>query len=653
VKKVTFIILTGLIISWQGLAQEAPPTFRVWQLTHYTGSVGLRGFYRDQKRTISNITDYSVYPTLYGNILLNTQSYLGHPNLLLLDIGGEYNPGLDQQTYTVSPDRSEVLTMAKLNTRATLFNSKPMSLSAYFDISRNFINREYVTSLRTDAKQWGLNYNFNNKILPFIASYSDRKWDQLETETGRTYRNRQKDLRATVKKSFTKYGDTNELNFIRYDYFTEDQNLVQVNNKYDNWLLNNIFYFDKKKRYSFRSYITNLNQTGTTLNQKRLQLFESVSLRLPYKLRFNGNYDFTNVDQQTQGYRQQRIKFSLDHELFTSLRSGVYYESFNTNHSSFKETNTRTGISFGYIKKIPAGTLNLGYSLNRHNQNVVSNPGSDIQIFDEPHVLIDGEVILLDLPYIDLATVVVKDNTGSFIYQRDFDYLLVERNEFVEIVRVPGGQIPNNGAVLVDYVAAQIGSYNFTANLQSFSIRVTLFQRLLELYYTKSIQDYYNVEAADFVTLNYFTRNIYGTRLQILFFNLGVEKDEYNSTIVPYDKMRYFLQMNGKVGKKVLLSLNGDYTDLVLTETNTRQLYSSIFGKVVYQIRPRSKLDLDIGYRKQVGDEIDLDLITAKLEFNTVYRNLYMKVGLEVYSRDYVGEVFNFRGIYFQVDRKF
>jgi len=136
-------------------------------------------------------------------------------------------------------------------------------------------------------------------------------------------------------------------------------------------------------------------------------------------------------------------------------------------------------------------------------------------------------------------------------------------------------------------------------------------------------------------------------------FNLGAERDEYNSTIVPYDKIRYFLQMNGKIGKKVLVSFNGDVTDLTLTETDTDQLYSSIFGKLVYQIKPLTKMNFDIGYRKQIGEQIDLDLITAKAEFNTVYRNLYMKVGLEVYMRNYVGEEFNFRGVYFQVDRKF
>jgi hypothetical protein len=635
-----------------GMAQEQPRTFRLWQLTSYTGSVGVNGFYRQQERTVNDIRDYSTFPFITGNLLLNTTSYIGHPNLFLLEVGGEYNPGSSQQTYTVSPDRSEVLTFTRLNLRGTLFSGKPMSLGATFNLGRNFINREYVTSLRTDSRQWGLTYNFTNKILPLTVTYSDRKWDQLELETDRTYRNKQEDLQARVSRSFTRFGDNSELRYVYYTFFREDQNLIQTNTINSQFILNNTFYFDEYKRYMFRSAINTLDQQGN-INQKRFQAFETVNFSLPFNLRFTGNYDFINLVQETQSSRQHRVNVGLEHQLFASLRTGINYEYYNTDHTAFKETNTRYGVNLNYIKKIPTGSLNLGYSYRRHNQNVVSDPNNVLQIIDEPHVLADGQVILLDRPYVDLTTVVVKDVTGAIIYQRDFDYLLFERNEFVEVVRIAGGQIANNSPVLVDYIATQVGSYNFDADFQSFNVSVNLFNHLVELYYNTTIQDYENVEDSEFLTLNYFIRNIYGTRFQLGIFTAGAEWDDYNSTIVPYQKLRFYLRMNGKLGKKILLSLNGDFSDLTLTENNIKQLYASTYGKVVYQIKARSKVNLDLGYRKQVGEQIDLDLITAKLEYNTVFRNLYMKVGVEVYKRNYIDEKLNFRGVYFRIDRRF
>ena len=632
--------------------QSASANFKLWRLMSYSGNIGVRGFYRQQERTLGNVIDYSKNPFIQGRFALNAKSYIAHPNLLLLEVGGEYNPGTTYQNYTVSPDRSEVLTLTKLDLRATLFNTKPMSLVAYLNLNQNFINREYVTSLKTNTKQWGVNYYFRNKILPLTVRYNDRRWYQLELETGRTFRNIQSDFQAQVRRSFTKNGDNNELRYTRYNFVREDYNAFQTHNLYDNLILSNFYYLDGRKKYSIRSRISGFDQQGS-LTQERLQSFQNLNLNLPYNLRFSGNYDYANVRQLSQRYKQNRINLSLDHQLFASLRTGIFYEFQKTNHSSYNESNTRIGGTLNYQKKIPKGTLNLIYSFSRQNQNVVSNPDSIITIIDEDHVLADDQVVLLNRPYIYLSSVIVKDISGSIIYQENFDYILIERDEFVEIQRIPGGQIANNSPILVDYQAEQIGSYNFNVDMQSFSIRVTLFDRLLEMYYTIANQDYNNVESADFLILNYFTRNIYGVRFHLGLLTAGVERDDYKSTIVPYEKMRYFLQLNGKIGKKILLSLNGDLSYLTLTETNTDQLYSNLYGKVVYLVKPRSKINFDIGYRKQIGKEIDLDLVTARAEFNTIYRNLYMKAGLEMYRRNYVGEQLNFKGIYFQIDRKF
>lgn len=649
-KPIIFFLFT---LTGQCFAQSKSSDFKAWQLTSYSGNVGLMSFYRVQERILNNVVDYSKYPLVYGKFSLYTKNYIVHPNLLLLDIGGEYNPGANRQTYTVSPDRSEVLTLKKLDIRATFFSQKPMNFGAHLNFGQNFINREYVTSLKTDSKQWGLNYNYRNKILPLTVSYNDRKWDQLETETGRTFRFNQSELQARIRRSFTNNGDDHELRYTKYRFFREDHNLIQTNNINDNLILNNLFYFDINKKYMFRSSITNLNQRGN-ITQKRFQMFETISLRLPNNLRFNANYDFTKNKQVTQQYKQNRIRVGLDHQLFSSLRTGVFYEYFKTDHSAYNETNKRFGGTVNYLKKIPAnGTLNLIYSFRRHNQNLVSNPDSLVVVIDEDHVLSDGEIVLLNRPYINRGSVVVKDLNGSFIYQENFDYLLIERNEFLEIQRIPGGQIANNSTILVDYVAAQIGSYNFNSDTQSFTIRITLFNRLLEFYYTLGIQDYNNIESAELLTLNYYNRNIYGGRIQIGFFSGGVEMDDYRSTIVPYLKMRYFMQMSGNIGKKIMLSLNGDLSDLTLTETDTNQLYAYIFGKIIYQFKSQTKLNFDIGYRKQVGEQIDLNLITSRLEFNTIYRNLFIKIGTEVYKRNYIGEQINFGGVYFQIDRKF
>ena len=633
--------------------EKAPSDFKLWKLTSYSGSVGVRGFYRVQERTRSGIVDQLDYPFLYGGFSLYTTSYIGHPQLLKLDIGGEYNPGMAKQTYTVSPDQSEVLTFKKLNLSATIFEGKPMSFRGYLNFSNDFINREYVTSLETETKEWGLNYDFRNKLIPISASYINREWKQREIETGRTFLNKQKDFQVSSRRSFTKLGDKNEVRFNRFEFFREDQNFVRILNIYDNLFVNNTIYFDRNKKYTLRSNITYLNQRGN-LNQIRFQVFENIRVRLPYRFVFSGNYDYNNVNQFIQKYEQHRVSLGVEHRLFSSLQTTANYDVFVANHTAYKENNVRSGITFKYRKKIPVGTLFLMYNYRIHHQTVESNPLSVITITNEIHALTDGQIELLDKQHAILESIVVKDQTGSIIYQNNFDYIILDRGQgFYEVQRLPGGQIPNNGIVSIDYQARQVGSYSFNANAWTFTAKVILFKRFLELYVKITEQDYSNIESEELLTLNYYNQNIYGGKITIGPFMGGVEYDLFKSTIVPYEKTRYFVNLSGTVKKKLLLSLNGEVTDLTLTETDVNQLYSSVYGKVIYMITPKSKINLDLGYRKQRGESIDLDLVTAKLEYNVMYRKVLIKVGTEFYMRNYLNEDINFRGVYFRIDRRF
>ncbi|MEN8247289.1 MAG: hypothetical protein ABFS32_00025 [Bacteroidota bacterium] len=646
---VTILLIT--IICHQVFAQQTNE-FRAWKLTNYSGYVGIRGFYREQERVLKNFEEYSYYPFLYGGIALNTNSYVLHPNLLLLNIGGEYNPGTANQRYTVSPDRSEVLNISKLDIQGIFFNSKPMNLIAYINLARNLINREYVSSTKTDSKNWGLKYNFRNKILPVTISYNNRKWDQEELETNRNYFNDQKNFEARASKSFTKYNDQNEILVRHNDFFRREANLTETHNIFKSINIINRYYLDRNKRYMFRSYINNLDQTGT-VDQVRFQLRESIDLKLPFQFRLGGSYQLFDIQQRIQGNRLNRININLQHQLFNSLKTDAFYDYSTNDHTSFDETNLRFGGSINYAKKIPTGTFGLIYSYRRHNQAVIGDSNKTIQIIDEQQVLSDGEIILLNQPYVRIETVVVKDALGVIIYDEGFDYILIERNGFVELVRIPGGQIANGSAVLVDYTTDQIGSYQFVSSFNAFTVRFNILDNHLELFYSLSNQDYSDLEGSELISLNYFDRYSYGVRVNIWAITAGVERDDYRSSIVPYDRFLYSLRMSGKAGKKLLLSLNGSVTDQKITLERIPQLYASIFGKMVYMIKPKTKLDFDIGYRKQVGEQIDLDMITAKLEANTSFRNLYARLGFEVYRRNYIGEELNFKGIYFQIDRKF
>ncbi len=128
--------------------------------------------------------------------------------------------------------------------------------------------------------------------------------------------------------------------------------------------LNNNVFFDANRKYSLNSRFTWYNQEGTN-TFRRLELQEGLSMQLPHHLRLMGGFNLYNLKDPVQIWDQIRTRVSLQHKLFQSLTSRVYFEYSRVKQeavSLHNESDIRTGIDLKYTKKIPVGTLNLAYN---------------------------------------------------------------------------------------------------------------------------------------------------------------------------------------------------------------------------------------------------------------------------------------------------
>jgi hypothetical protein len=482
------------------------------------------------------------------------------------------------------------------------------------------------------------------------VNYSNGKWDEHEIQTGRTYHTNQSDLQAILKKSFTTK-DKNELEYYHNELFRQEPPSIRTQNISDNLNLKNSYTFDDKRQQSLNSFISGTDQRGTD-EFKRLQVYENVNFTLPHNLSLLGNYSFTEIQRTELTTKQQNTGAVLRHKLYESLTSSLIYEYNHINNTYYIESFHRPGIDLQYNKTIPGGRLSLASSYFRLHQRRDSD-SSLIPIMSEPHVLRTGEIELLDKPHAVPGSVVVKDITGTIIYQLNFDYLLIERNAYLEITRVPGGQIAENAAVYVDYVVNQPGSYRYDANIVNFSASVLVLKNLLEVYYRLSFQNYDHLENTEFLTLNYITQNLVGTRVEYKFASGGVEFDNYKSTVIPYRMLRFYFLLQGNIKGKFIYCLNGNYRNYRMLDDNSLQKYADLSGNVSYMITAQTKVTLDLGYRKQVGPGINLNLLTARSEFTANYNKLYFKAGVEVYKRLYLNDDINFFRVYAELVRTF
>ncbi|MCF6364764.1 MAG: hypothetical protein L3J35_01035 [Bacteroidales bacterium] len=659
-KKTVIIILLTLITSW-GFSQErtffASDRFSFWVPTSFSGELSTFGHYRTQKILRNYLSETQNSSRFSVGALVRSKSYFWHPNLLKLDIEAEFNPDFIKEDFIVIPDQAETRTMKRLNIKTNIFSQKPVSLLTHADFSQTYSNRENLTNIKTNRKNWGAVLRFANKVVPLNFSYNHTKWNQEETEIGRMSDMNQLNFTGRASKTFYN-NDKHDLVYSHDKFIFNNYNIFQSETFSDKITLNDNFYFDQKQNYSFRSRIAAHNQKGT-INFNSFNVNESLLLKLPYQFIFQSNYNFNRITQELQELQEPHenrtniINGSLGHKLFLSLNTSIFYEYRNTINTVFDESDQYFGGNIYYTKKIPLkGRLNLSYNYRRDKRINNSDPVT-LQIINENHILTDGEITLLDRPFINRATIVVKDINGAIIYQEDLDYTIIERNNYIEIQRFPGGQIANGDAVLVDYIVNQPETYSYDANFNKFSASISVLKRMFEVYFKVNNQNFINLTDADLLSLNYYVQYKYGFRFDINYVTAGVEKDNYNSTIIPYEMIRFYATANKTINDRVILSLNANYRDYYLVYDSINHIYADISGKATYRIFDLTKASLNLGYRKQVGNGINLDLLTARFEVTSKIRQLYLTFGLEKYNRDFLGQINNYNGVYFRLIRKF
>jgi len=654
--KAKYMIIAAIILalSCNAMAQSTDNSIHFWKLNSISGEARIDAHYRQQKQIYSSISENLQSSFVSGGLLLKTNSSIIHQNFLVVDLNAGYMPATSKDVYLVTPDLSEVITVKKLDFGALFFKQKPINIKFFGNFDESYSARENLTDIKSINKHWGTSLVYSNKFLPVTLEYHNRKWDEKEIESGRKYTLDQKLFNASASKSFTKY-DRNEFRYTHDNNVNINQDLYRVDNTIDNIDFFSHLNLDSKQKFNLNTTVSNISQHGN-INLKRFQASESFIGQLPKNFSVLGSYNYYKNQQETSNLQQHTINASLQNKLFQSLTSSLNSEYNNLNHSVYKEISSKNGFELNYSKKIPTGQLIISYKYDRFHQDFTAE-SSAISIVSETYTVTDNEIVLLRLPDINIATVVVKDYTGTLIYINGLDYILIQRDKYIEIKRIPGGLIPNKAIVLIDYTATQPGSYKYDANSHVINTNVYLLKNLLNAYYRFSTQDYTNLVSTEFVTLNYFTQNLVGCRVDFDFVYAGAEYENYKSSILPYRMMRYYLNFQRYFGKnkKLMLMLNGNlqnYTMLDKPEPEFQE-YMDITGKALYNLFGQTSLNVDLMYRKQRGNGIDLDLLTSRTEITSTMNRLNLTLGVELYKRTYIGEILNFKGAYIKIIRSF
>lgn len=637
----------------RGILNAQEPLFELglWKQESMNGSLIFEGLYRSQETIFqTGKTERPITKKLSGQFNLKSRSYIWHPNFWKINIDIDYNPGVQDEKFLVIPNRSETRTAEQLRLRSVFFHQRPLSLDVFFNINHHFINREYTSNVESLNRDYGGGISFQNALAPVSIHYIKSDWVQEELQTGREFFNKRENIRVEINKSFIP-GDLHRFTYSYDDYNRKYGSGSEVHNLINSWRLQNNIPLNTARNSFWHSFVFFRHETG---NQKldRLQINENLTFALPLSFKFSGLYRYAGYSQIFQKSKQHNITACLEHQLFLSLHSKASYDYIDINHFAYNEYTNQGEVSFDYVKGIPIGRLSMGYTYRKRNDNRQSGT-LNYNIMREKYILDDSEIVLIENPYVDPLSVIVRDEGGSIIYDLNLDYILIQQGHYIEIQRLPGGQITNKQPVYLDYIVQRSLSYNFDTNSQVFSAGLMLLDRWINLYFRYHEQTYDNVIKAEEKILKTIYQQVYGIRISKSFFTVGFEYDEYKSNITPYLNKRYYFTLSDNIYKVLNISMSGNWRERLLFTDFEKQQFADITGRLIYFLGINSRISIDGGYRFQEGRGIDLDLSNIRAEYSMRLRSVLLSIGLEIYRRNFSGEIINYQGGYVKVERKF
>lgn len=662
IKYSVFIAFCIFSISTNAQNNEDKKIFKLgfWNLTSIQGELRFGGMFHQGGMSSSEKSDYVKSKSYYSGIQLNTNSYIWSPNFMTLGINGNYTPSSFESKRELFNNRYDLIDSRNLNITSSLLPTKKITLNTFATFTDNYDSRENLTDIKNCGKSWGTNLAFKSRRLPVYFAYNNSTYEQEELTTIHKIFYNEEAFNVNASKSYSSR-DKTEFSYSNKSYCRTVDSFASVTNNMQTINLRNSIYLDSIKNARLSTDIYGMRQCGIdSFDQFRFN--EAFNKRLPKKVQFSSNYSFFYTQNPRFCFSQNQLNTVIGKQFFESLTLGANGEYNRATQTDYNELFLNFGYNITYAKRV----LKNNYLTVNYNYNTLrtchESEDQTITIVNEVYTLDDNLVIIIKLPYVDEANLLVKDITGTILYTLNIDYSLIKHDNYLEIKRIPGGLIPPNGNVYLTYSARQPGNNQYDANQTSFSVDLSMLNRLLSVYYHNTCGDYCNLENTDALFLNYYNNYIYGAKSEYRYITVGAELNDYQSNLYPFRLARGYLTIQGKNMNKLIYAINANYRYYYNVQnkessakiSDVSRTYYDANANVGYVMNSRTKIDFNAVYTYQHGEQINLELLSGRVKLTKNYRSISIIASLDAYQRTYLNtQKYNSLGGNLQIVKKF
>ena len=475
-----------------------------------------------------------------------THSYVYHPNLLSLDIGG----GPILQTGSSSTDSSDTRIRGELYNftgRATFLRDKPYQGSAFFEHLNPTLNVAPGQVLAQENTRYGFDFSLLAPVTTvpihldatrshFQASGSDRIVDDQIDRLN---------LRAT--KSYGTLGDTQfHYQSTRQESLSGSPNLPVQGSTSSSQGFNadSRFKFGNERQYDLTNMVAINTQSftlgrGALAERRDMRMFFDARARHSDQIHTFGTYNFSTSGQGELGTTVNTAAAGVNYWPIPDLATTLGARGEQNRTTEFVAQSRGLDGSARYRLPLPVGIAQASYAL-RHDQREQQAVAGLTPVIGERITLTGTTTVTLAHQRITGSSVVVSNASRTQTLVEGRDYALSVVGIETRLQRLVGGNIVDGQEVLVDYSYDVGGSFAYQETAQTLSFNWSLLS-YLNIYLRHFNSAPRLTAGTSTFLLNAIQSSLYGARVDVplrrpfeIMLGGSLEGESRQETIAPY-----------------------------------------------------------------------------------------------------------------------
>ncbi len=587
---------------------------------------------------------------------LRTGGYIGHPNLLELDLGGQL--WFEQQwldfSNTISTDRVDQV-LFNWDVSGLFLRESAVPFTLYTRQNTSDIDVQFGGSLENTFREYGARANIRAQGAPTNVQIFRRDIKQKDFSLGEQFRIDQYTVQADGRVDV----DLNQRLAwdAKYDIVDESGQLrtpISFNRFEAN--ATHAFEFGTDQQNLLRTRLRLFDESG---DRALRQVSLDPRLRLRHSQTLNSWYDYSFEwnDRPEQEQFTNRATANFQYQVFDSLTmiGNAGFNLFDIPTENFTSNELFSRLDVQYIKEIPLGQLAAGVNgvVSRVDQ---SEQGTPIQVTDDQAAFNMG-FLVINVRNVVTSSIVITDQSGIIVFTENTDYVVLGFPDRVEIRLIPGSMIGQNQVVLLDYVIGpEPGGVTDTLGL-GVDLRYTFQEgplRGLGFYGQYFHQDESRSILTEDFPENDFTDLIYGVEYNYSNLYLRAERQHRDSTLSPFDATRLegrYLQPLGLGSNLVVGAL---FQEIDRSQDNIRTTTATFSGQWNQRISDQLRMSLLLQY--QLSDDnvtFDSDGFEGQLDVSWRYRQTEIYAQLRASITDSTADDTSFQRFIVGIRREF